>query len=261
MSRYSQLFDGILRVFPDEKIHLDIDPSVTPHRSRTYPIPKSQLNLFKQELNRLVCINVLKPTGCSEWISGSFIIPKKDTCICWISDFRALNKALHQKVYPIPRIQEILARWTGYAFLSKLDISMQYYTFELDDASKDLCTITTPFGIYCYCHLPRGVNKSPDIAQEIMERIFCAIDDIEVYIDDIACFSNDFDSHMALLDQVFARLQNHGFTINPLKCEWAVQETDFLGHWLMTEFRQPIQVQSHLEMPGILVQLGRIQRT
>ena len=29
----------------------------------------------------------------------------------------------------------------------------------------------------------------------------------------------------------------------------------------MTEFRQPIQVQSHLEMSGILVQLGRIQRT
>ena len=28
-----------------------------------------------------------------------------------------------------------------------------------------------------------------------------------------------------------------------------------------TEFRQKIQVQSHLEMPGILVQLGRIQRT
>ena len=29
----------------------------------------------------------------------------------------------------------------------------------------------------------------------------------------------------------------------------------------VTEVRQPIQVQSHLEMPGILVQLGRIQRT
>ena len=30
---------------------------------------------------------------------------------------------------------------------------------------------------------------------------------------------------------------------------------------LMTEFRQPLQVQSHLEMTGILVQLGHIQRT
>ena len=37
------------------------------------------------------------------------------------------------------------------------------------------------------------------------------------------------------------------------------------GMWMVhahvTEFRQPLQVQSHLEMPGILVQLGHIQRT
>ena len=30
---------------------------------------------------------------------------------------------------------------------------------------------------------------------------------------------------------------------------------------VVTEFRQPLQVQSHLEMTGILVQLGHIQRT
>ena len=29
----------------------------------------------------------------------------------------------------------------------------------------------------------------------------------------------------------------------------------------LTEFRQPLQVQSHLEMPRILVQLGHTQRT
>ena len=29
----------------------------------------------------------------------------------------------------------------------------------------------------------------------------------------------------------------------------------------VTEFRQPLQVQSHLEVPRILVQLGHIQRT
>ena len=36
---------------------------------------------------------------------------------------------------------------------------------------------------------------------------------------------------------------------------------DVVSIWEMTEFRQTIQVQSHLEMPGILVQLGHIQRT
>ena len=34
-----------------------------------------------------------------------------------------------------------------------------------------------------------------------------------------------------------------------------------LSYETLTEFRQPLQVQSHLEMPGILVQLGHIQRT
>ena len=40
------------------------------------------------------------------------------------------------------------------------------------------------------------------------------------------------------------------------KCRTALEPVDIL-----TEFRQPLQVQSHLEMPGILVQLGHIQRT
>lgn len=239
LSKFPKLFNNELGVYPHEQIHLEVQENATPHAVRAYPVPRSQLHLFKEELERLVRIGVLEPTGRSEWISGTFITPKKDSTVRWVSDFRALNKVIKRKVYPIPRVQDILSRRTGYKFLSKLDISMQYYTFELAEDSRDITTIATPFGLYRYARLPMGISTSPDIAQEIMEKVLDAISDIEIYIDDIACFSGSYDEHMELLDKVLTRLQDNGFSVNPLKCEWAVQETDFLGHWLTPTGIQP----------------------
>ena len=93
---------------------------------------------------------------------------------------------------------------------------MQYYTFEMDEESRNLCTIVTPFGLYRYAQLPMGVLESLDIAQEFMENLLRdLLEEIVVYIDDILVTDHDWKSHLVLF-----------------KCEWAVQETDFLGHWM-----------------------------
>ncbi|KAG7363240.1 reverse transcriptase RNA-dependent DNA polymerase [Nitzschia inconspicua] len=240
LRKHSKLFSGKLGEYRGRKIHLEIDPSVKPSRSRPYTVPINHQQVFKEELDRLVRIGVLEKCGRSEWIACTFIIPKKDGRIRWISDFRALNKALKRQVYHLPKIGDILARRTNYQFFTKLDVSMQYYTFVLDDESKALTTIATPFGTYRYRRLPLGICQSPDIAQEIMEHVLQGLNEnVEVYIDDIGCFSNSWNSHIDLLVCVLTRLENAGFTINPIKCEWGVKETDFLGHWLTPTGHKP----------------------
>jgi hypothetical protein len=167
-----KMFNGTFGVYPHKKVHIDIDPNATPVHSKPYPVPRIHLKTLKKELDHLVRIAVLAAQQESEWASPSFIIPKKNSRVRWISNLYQINKAIRRKQYPLLINTDILRKCSGYKFFAKLDISMQYYTFELDKESQDLCTIITPFGKYKYLRLPMGLICSPDIAQADM-KMYC----------------------------------------------------------------------------------------
>jgi hypothetical protein len=73
-----------------------------------------------------------------------------------------------------------------------------------------------------------GVKQSPDFAQEIMEDALRDVEEADVHTDDVVCFDKSWEAHLCTL-RVLSRLQGNNFAVNPLKCEWAVEETDFLG--------------------------------
>jgi hypothetical protein len=67
-----------------------------------------------------------------------------------------------------------------------------------------------------------GIKCSPDIAQEAIKPTLRNIEDVEVFVDDIEIFSDNWKQHLTLLEKVLDRLEDNGFAITPLKCEWAV---------------------------------------
>ncbi len=114
----NKMFNGTLGVYPHKKVHIGIDPNAKLIHSRPYPVPQIHLKTFKNELDHLVrLVGVLTSQQESEWAPPSFIIPKKDGRVCWISNFHQLNKVIRCKQYPLPIIMDILRKRSGYFFL------------------------------------------------------------------------------------------------------------------------------------------------
>ncbi len=84
-----------------------------------------------------------------------------------------------------------------------------------------------------------GLKCSPDIAQAAMENVLSDIKYANIYIDDVDAFSSDWDHHVNLLASILRQLCKNGYNINPLKCEWAVKETDWQGYWLTPQGLKP----------------------
>ena len=97
LTRHVKIFDGTLGVYPHKRFHIEIDKDAKPVYARHYPIPRIHLSTFKKELDHLVKLGVLVHQQESEWASPTFIIPKKDGRVLWISDLRQLNKVFKRK--------------------------------------------------------------------------------------------------------------------------------------------------------------------
>ena len=94
---------------------------------------------------------------------------------------------------------------------------------------------------------------SPNIVQSVMENVLMGIDVAEVYIDDVGEFSSYWQDHISLLDTILCGLCDNGFTVNPLKCEWAFQETDWLDYLLtpcgLKPWKKKINTILHMDHP------------
>ena len=91
LRKYEKMFDGTLGNYTGSTYKIELKEKVAPYHAKPFPIPKVLETTLKKEVERLVKIGVLKKINNSEWAAPTFIIPKKNGTVRFISDFRELN--------------------------------------------------------------------------------------------------------------------------------------------------------------------------
>jgi putative transposase len=240
LKKYPVLFGGGLGLLRIKPVHLTLREDAKPVHARAFPIPQSLLKPTKTEVGRLTKIDVLEKAYDSEWAAPTFIQPKKTGDVRVLTDFRGLNACLKRTPFPLPKISDLLQRFTGFRYATAIDLSMGYYHIPLDEYSQKLCTIILPWGKYRYKRLPMGIKNSPDIFQAVITDLLGDLEFVLVYLDDILITSNgSFQDHLHKLAIVFKRLENANFRANLRKCFFAQEELEYLGYWLTRRGLQP----------------------
>jgi hypothetical protein len=216
--RYEDLFDGTLGTWNGPEVELKIKKDAEPYFARPFSVPQVHERTLKIEIDRLVELGVLKWTKAQEWAAPTFIIPKKDGRVRFISDFRKLNESLRRAPYPIPKIQDLLHKLEGFMYATSLDLNMGYYHIKLNPDAQKYCTIITQWGCLSYLRMPMGVSSSADIFQERMSDLMRGLEFVRVYIDDVLIVSKtSFLDHLFKLDEVLRRVRQAGLKVNAKK--------------------------------------------
>lgn len=240
LTRHESMFEGTLGTWDNEFVNFELKPGAKPFRGRAFPVPRIHRETIKKELQRLIDIGVLEPVDASEWGAPSFVIPKANGTVRFLTDFRALNARLIRKPYPLPKIAQTLQEIEEFQWATAIDLNMGYYHLRLDPATMEICTIVFPWGLYRYKRLPMGVACSPDIFQSKMNSLFHDLEYVRAYLDDLLLITaGTFEDHLEKLDTVLQRLRDAGLQVNAAKCSFAAEEVEYLGYTLSREGIKP----------------------
>ena len=139
MQRYPDVFESI-RSFPGPPFHIQLDPNMTPKQTPCTPILVHLKDTFKQEIDKMLEVGVLKPvheaipwTNCFVLVEGKDKIGNLKLRICL--DPTSLNKVIVRECYHFKTSEDVAHLLVDACIMSVCDCKEGYWHQQLDDAS------------------------------------------------------------------------------------------------------------------------------
>ncbi|GFS66049.1 retrovirus-related Pol polyprotein from transposon 17.6 [Trichonephila clavipes] len=211
-------------------------PPVTARPRRLHP---KLYDAVKVEFEFLLAQGIIRPSK-SPWSSPLHVVPKSNSTVRPVGDYRQLNSVTEFDSYPMPYLNDFAHALHGKKIFSKIDIFKAFHQIPIAECDIPKTAVTTPWGLYEYTHLCFGLVNAPQTFMRFMHEVLRGLPFCFVYLDDILCYSENAEEHCSHLRTIFQRLSSYGLKLNISKCVFGVTELIFLGHLITPDGIKPL---------------------
>ena len=108
----------------------------------------------------------------SRYAAPCFYIPKKDSSLWLVQDYRKLNQVMIKNKTPLPLIGEVINKLKEAKYFNKLDLIWGYNNIQIKEGDKWKATFLTNKGLFEPQVMYFGLCNSPGTFQRMMNSIF-----------------------------------------------------------------------------------------
>ncbi|XP_078533910.1 gypsy retrotransposon integrase-like protein 1 [Lissotriton helveticus] len=250
--KFKKVFEDRLGKITNFQHFIKVKDGITPVKHKLRNVPLSIREDLSKHLKSLCEQGIIEKVESTLWISPIVLARKRSDDLRMCVDLRSLNQAIWVDGFPLPRIEDLIAKVGSSTWFSKFDLKAAYHQIELHPLSRHLTAFVTPDGVFQFRRLPFGLASAAAVFQRIMSEMFEELSNVVVFQDDILIFTQSEDEHDKVIDQVFHILEHRGVTLQKSKCVFKTREVEYLGHIISENGIRPRSglVKSIIEAPA-----------
>ena len=122
---------------------------------------------------------------------------------------------------------DILDQLGGASCFSTMDLASGYWQVPLKAADREKTEFSVGVNHYEFTVMPFGLTNAPATFQRMMGKLLNGVKGCLVFLDDIIIYSDTWEEHHQILEEVLRRIRGAGLKI---KCQFGRESVKFLGH-------------------------------
>ena len=168
----------------------------------------------------------------SRYAASCFYIPKKDSSIRLVQDYRKLNQVTIKDKTPLPLIGKVIDKLKEAKYFNKLDLIWEYNSVQIKEGDKWKAAFLTNKGLFELQVIYFGLCNSPGTFQGIMNSIFQELLHEGVlanYMDSFVILAKTMKKLKERTIRFLKIAEKHNLCFKQLKCDFNMEEIPILG--------------------------------